>query len=92
VYICTSSQMSLLSRDKLACLNDSADKEANYDKEAPTSVGAKQTPSFVLILCVAFVTGSTQAASLVSRVVRPGWIVSKIFFLGLSCDSGALSS
>ena len=22
---------------------------------------------------------------------KPGWMVSKIFFLGLSCDSGALS-
>jgi hypothetical protein len=43
----------------------------SYDKEAPTSVGAKQIPSFVLILCAVFVTGSTQAASLVSRVVRP---------------------
>lgn len=37
----------------------------SYDKEAPTSVGAKQTPSFVLILCATFVTGSTKAASLV---------------------------
>ena len=43
----------------------------SYDKEAPTKVGAKQIPSFVLILCAAFVIGSTQAASLVSSVVRP---------------------
>jgi hypothetical protein len=42
----------------------------SYDKEAPTSVGAKQTPSFVLILCEVFVARSTQAASLVSRVVK----------------------
>jgi hypothetical protein len=83
-----------------------------YDKDAPTKVGARHMPSLVLILCAVFVRGLTQAASLVSRVVKPyrcridqknrrdlgciykskpGWIVSKIFFFGLSCDMGTLS-
>lgn len=43
----------------------------SYDKDAPTKVGAKHTPSLVLILCAAFVRGLTQAASLVSRVIKP---------------------
>lgn len=55
-----------------------------YDKEAPTKFGATQMPSFVRILCTLFVSGLTHAASRVSSVVKPGWIVSKIFFLGLS--------
>ena len=82
-----------------------------YDKDAPTRVGAKHTPSFVMILCTVFVRGLIHAASLVSRVIKPakgdiiqkfesvgdkwgskpGCIVSKIFFLGLSCDRGAWS-
>jgi hypothetical protein len=81
----------------------------SYDKDAPTRVGAKHIPSFVLILCTVFVRGLIHAASLVSRVIKPykgkfiqvcrrqmsgskpGWMVSKIFFLGLSCDRGAWS-
>jgi hypothetical protein len=42
-----------------------------YDKDAPAKVGARHTPSLVLILCALFVRGLTQAASLVSRVVNP---------------------
>jgi hypothetical protein len=43
----------------------------SYDRDAPTKVGARHTPSFVLILCAVFVRGLTQAASLVSRVIKP---------------------
>jgi len=43
----------------------------SYDRDAPTKVGARHTPSFVLIRCAVFVRGLTQAASLVSRVVKP---------------------
>ena len=83
-----------------------------HDKEAPTKVGAMQTPSFVRIRWIDWLTGSTQAASCVSSVVNPrgsvvrfqtvgslakiwfvkgytpGWMVSKIFFFGLSCERG----
>jgi len=43
-----------------------------YEREAPTKVGAMHTPSLVRILCTDFVTGFTQAASCVSKVVKPG--------------------
>ena len=43
----------------------------SYDRDAPTRVGAKHTPSLVLILCTDFVRGLTHAASRVSRVVKP---------------------
>ena len=43
----------------------------SYDKDAPIRVGARHTPSFVLILWADFVIGSTQAASLDSRVAKP---------------------
>lgn len=42
-----------------------------YERDAPTSVGAKHTPSLVRILCTLLVTGFTQAASLESRVIKP---------------------
>lgn len=42
-----------------------------HDSDAPASVGARQTPFAVRILCTLFDTGSTQAASFESRVVRP---------------------
>ena len=42
-----------------------------YDKDAPTKLGATQTPSLVRILWTLLVPGLTQAASLVSRVVKP---------------------
>lgn len=42
-----------------------------YDKDAPTKVGATQTPSLVRILWTLLVTGLIQAASLVSEVVKP---------------------
>jgi hypothetical protein len=42
-----------------------------YDNDAPTSVGAKQKPSFVLILWTLFVTGFTHAACRESRVIKP---------------------
>lgn len=42
-----------------------------YDKEAPTSVGATQTPFVVRILCTLLVTGFTHAASLESSVMNP---------------------
>lgn len=63
-----------------------------YDKLAPTRVCDLQTPSFVLIRCVVLVSGSTQAASSVSRVVKPGWTVSQTFFFGFSCVSGVASA
>lgn len=47
---------------------------AFYDKDAPTKVGAMQTPSFVRILCTLFVVGLTQAASLDSSVMKPRWL------------------
>lgn len=62
-----------------------------YDRDAPTNVGATHTPRSVRILCTLFVTGLTHAASCVSRVVNPGWTVSKIFFLGFSCERGVAS-
>ena len=46
--------------------------EGFYDKVAPIKVGATQTPSLVRILWTPLVTGLIQAASLVSRVVKPG--------------------
>lgn len=71
-------------------------KKLNYvyvhDRVAPMKLGARQTPSFVRILCTLFDTGLTQAASRVSRVVKPGCIVSNIFFLGFNCDSGSDSA
>jgi hypothetical protein len=42
-----------------------------HDNEAPTKVGAMHTPSFVRIRWVDLLTGSTQAASRVSSVVKP---------------------
>jgi hypothetical protein len=63
-----------------------------YDKLAPTRVCDLQTPSFVLIRCVDLVSGSIQAASSVSRVVKPGWTVSQTFFFGFSCASGVASA
>ena len=62
-----------------------------HDKDAPTKFGARQTPSFVRILCTVFVSGFTHAASRVSRVMNPGWMVSNIFFFGFSWDSGCES-
>jgi len=43
-----------------------------YDNDAPTKVGATQTPSLVRILWILLVSGLIQAASLVSKVVKPG--------------------
>lgn len=62
-----------------------------YESEAPTSVGARHTACSVRILCTLFVTGFTHAASLVSSVVKPGCMVSKIFFFGFICASGVPS-
>lgn len=62
-----------------------------YDKEAPTRVGATQTPSLVLILWTLFVAGLIHAASLLSSVMKPGWMASKIFFLGFSWGRGVAS-
>jgi hypothetical protein len=47
------------------------DSEGDYESDAPTKLLALQTPSFVLILCTDFVSGSTQAASRLSRVKKP---------------------
>lgn len=63
-----------------------------YDKLAPTKLAAAHTPRLVTILCTLPVAASTHAASLFSRVVNPGWTVSKIFFFGFKRSSAALSS
>jgi hypothetical protein len=56
-----------------------------YDRLPPTTVGAVHGPFAVTIRCTLDLSlGSTHAHSRVSRVVKPGWTVSKIFFLGLS--------
>lgn len=44
----------------------------SYDKDAPTKVGAIHTPSLVRIRWTLLVSGLIQAASLVSKVVKPG--------------------
>lgn len=64
-------------------------RSPTHDNDAPTKRGATHTPSFVRMRCTDFVAGSTHAASRVSSVVNPGCTVSKIFFFGLSWESGS---
>jgi hypothetical protein len=45
--------------------------DEHYDRDAPTNVGATHTPRAVRILCTLCVAGFTQAASLLSSVVKP---------------------
>jgi len=56
----------------------------HYERLAPIKVGARQKPCFVRILCTPFVSGLIHAASLVSSVINPGCMASKIFFFGFN--------